>query len=98
MQGGLYVSTTAVVLHLQDCCHGYQPSLNVCLQQQLDNVMKQFDVLKQKQSKRTAQDAAAEKFQKILEEAERMKTRVEDKLRLIEGSISTSLVLLVVLG
>nr|XP_046250599.1 laminin subunit beta-4 [Scatophagus argus] len=51
---------------------------------ELDDVMKQFELLKQKNVNQTTQSEAAERLKNITEQAEKMKKEVEDKLRQIE--------------
>lgn len=51
--------------------------------------MRQFELLKQKNSTQTDQGEAGKRLKTIMEEAEKMKSQMEDKLRQIQGSIST---------
>lgn len=48
--------------------------------------MRLFEVLKLELSNQTAQNETEERLRRIMEEAEDMKTQVEDKLRQIQGS------------
>ncbi|XP_042370350.1 laminin subunit beta-4-like isoform X2 [Plectropomus leopardus] len=50
----------------------------------LDNVMKLFELLRQKNSNQTTQDEAAQRLTTIRDEAETMRRHVEDKLRQIQ--------------
>ncbi len=50
---------------------------------------KLFNVLKQKNVDQAAQGEAKERLKTIMEQAERMKRQVEDKLKQIQGSITT---------
>uniref|UniRef100_A0A4W6C4H5 Laminin subunit beta-1 n=1 Tax=Lates calcarifer TaxID=8187 RepID=A0A4W6C4H5_LATCA len=52
---------------------------------ELDNAMKLFEVLKEKNLNQTVQGEAGERLKKIMEEAENMKREVEDKLTQIQG-------------
>lgn len=58
----------------------------MCLLQDLDDVMKQFDVLKQKKWNQSFQLEAAERLKNVLDEVEKMKQQVDDKLSQILGS------------
>ncbi|KAM9854866.1 laminin subunit beta-4 [Aulostomus maculatus] len=53
-------------------------------QAQLDNVMEQFALLKQKHSNQTVQDEAGKRLKKIVDEAETMTRQMEDKLQFIQ--------------
>lgn len=50
---------------------------------------KQFELLKQKNVNQTIQGEAGERMKNIVEQAEKIKRQVEDKLRQIQGSINT---------
>ncbi|XP_039988567.1 laminin subunit beta-4 [Xiphias gladius] len=52
---------------------------------ELDDVVKLFEVLKQKNSNQTVQGEVGDRLKNIMEEAENMKRLVEDKLRQIQG-------------
>ena len=52
--------------------------------------MKLFEVLKQKNLSQAGQGDAAERLKNIKEEAEKMKKQLADKFKQIQGSISTS--------
>ncbi|KAM6926955.1 laminin subunit beta-4 [Lycodopsis pacificus] len=47
---------------------------------ELDDVMKLFELLNQKKSNQTVEDEAGERLRKMMEEAEKIKEQVEDKL------------------
>lgn len=64
-------------------------SLTVFLYQELEDVNKQFELLKQKNVNQTIQGEAGERMKNIVEQAEKIKRQVEDKLRQIQGSINT---------
>lgn len=68
-------------------CHRF--SLTVFLYQELEDVNKQFELLKQKNVNQTIQGEAGERMKNIVEQAEKIKRQVEDKLRQIQGSINT---------
>ncbi|TDH10018.1 hypothetical protein EPR50_G00093320 [Perca flavescens] len=51
---------------------------------ELEDVMKLFELLKQKTSNQTVQSEAGERLKNIVEEAEKMKKQVEDKLQQIQ--------------
>ncbi|XP_039664896.1 laminin subunit beta-4 [Perca fluviatilis] len=51
---------------------------------ELEDVMKLFELLKQKNSNQTVQSEAGERLKNIVEEAEKMKKQVEDKLQQIQ--------------
>lgn len=48
---------------------------------------KLFEFLKQKKENQTVEDEAEERLKNIVDEAETLKRQVEDKLRLIQGTI-----------
>lgn len=50
---------------------------------------KQFGLLKQKNVNQAIQGEAGERLQNIVEQAEKIKRQVEDKLTQIQGSINT---------
>ncbi|CAK6979151.1 laminin subunit beta-4 [Scomber scombrus] len=51
---------------------------------ELDNVRKQFEVLKQEKGNQTVQDEAGKRLKNIVDEVEMLRRQVEDKQRLIE--------------
>ena len=53
-------------------------------------MMKLFEVLKQKNLSQAGQGDAAERLKNIKEEAEKIKKQLADKFKQIQGSISTS--------
>lgn len=53
--------------------------------------MKQFEVLKQKNINHEDQGEAGERLTNIVEEVEKMKREMDDKLRQIQGSMNTSI-------
>lgn len=57
--------------------------------QDLDDVIKLFEGLNQRNSNQLVQSEAGERLKKIVEEAENMKRQVDDKLRQIQGSTFT---------
>lgn len=60
--------------------------------------MKQFELLKQRNTNHTVQGDAAERLKNIMEEAEKMKTQIDDKLRQIQGNTDTLNTTLTILG
>lgn len=52
-------------------------------------MIKQFELLKQKNVNQTVQGEAEERLKNIVEQAKKMKSQVEDKFRQIQGSINT---------
>lgn len=57
--------------------------------QELEVVIEQFELLKQKNGNQAVQSEAEERLKNIVEEAKKMKSQVEDKFRQIQGSINT---------
>lgn len=51
----------------------------------MKDVIKNFELLSQKNANQTIQGEAAERLKKIVEEAAKMKKEVEDKLGKIQG-------------
>uniref|UniRef100_A0A3Q4B398 Laminin subunit beta 4 n=1 Tax=Mola mola TaxID=94237 RepID=A0A3Q4B398_MOLML len=60
-------------------------SLSLSLYQELDNVTKLFELLKQKNANQTVHDEAKERLKSIVEQVEEMKKQLENKLKQIEG-------------
>lgn len=86
----LLTHTHRLQTHTQTTTSLYDNSVFTdCVQQDLDNVTKLFELLKQKNENETDQSGAGERLKNITEEVERMKRQVEDKLRQIKGSINT---------
>ncbi|XP_037552180.1 laminin subunit beta-4 [Nematolebias whitei] len=56
-------------------------ALNITDQMDLQDIMTQFEILKQKHTNATVEDEAADQLQKILKEAKDMQTQVEEKLQ-----------------
>jgi len=50
--------------------------------------MKLFELLKKKRSNQSAEDEAGERVRKMMEEAEKIKEQVEDKLLQLQGIMS----------
>lgn len=63
------------------------------LYQELGDVIKLFELLKQKNEDQTAQGEAGKRLKDIVEQAEKMKSEVEDKHTRIQGSIKALFVL-----
>lgn len=55
----------------------------------MKDVIKNFELLRQKNANQTIQGEAAERLKKIVEEAKKMKKEVEDKLGKIQGGVNT---------
>lgn len=55
----------------------------------MKDVIKNFELLRQKNANQTIQGEAAERLEKIVEEATKMKKEVEDKLGKIQGGVNT---------
>lgn len=55
----------------------------------MKDVIKNFELLRQKNANQTIQGEAAERLKKIMEEATKMKKEVEDKLGKIQGGVTT---------
>lgn len=55
----------------------------------MKDVIKNFELLSQKNANQTVQGEAAERLKKIVEEATKMKKDVEDKLGKIQGGVNT---------
>lgn len=66
----------------------------VSAQQELSDVTKQFEVLKQNQQNQEVKGQAAGRLKNIMMEAEDMKRQVEDKLQQIQGQTADLLVCL----
>lgn len=49
-------------------------------------MIKQFELLKQKNGNQTVQGEAEERLRNIVEQAKKMKSQVEDKFRQVQGS------------
>lgn len=55
-------------------------------------MIKNFELLRQKNANQTIQGEAAERLKKIVEEVTKMKKEVEDKLGKIQGGVNTIIV------